>query len=253
MTNLTSPDEFLALVLESVRSKKDLDAVHDCMRAFPPSNPPLFTFNSMDTIRNQLTVLHDGRSGMDYLVFKESNNSALTGTEAVFDVAGYVAAFSLPGHVTSDRFLRLLLQMGQHTEYKIRRALHRPHTLRQSVMITAADSKEFMYAVEALSCLATYLNQYATEGQARQLSSRTAYGLPAIDAQTQLFVHEHEKNGHQELEFPAYMDPFGRIMGEVRKKSFCYTTDNVVEYAETASATDNRYALSSLRIQTAPF
>lgn len=100
-------------------------------------------------------------------------------------------------------------------------------------MIAAEDSVDFKRSVDGLSSLSTFLNQYATDGVARMPAQRTAFGVPALDAQTNLFTRKHPKMEHEELVLPEYMDPYGKLMAEVRRRSFCYTTENEVQYGQT--------------------
>lgn len=104
-------------------------------------------------------------------------------------------------------------------------------------MVAGDCCPDFTSGLEGLASLTAFLNQYATDGVARPPRDRTAFGIEALEAQTNLFNHKHPNMEHEERPFPADMDPEGKLMAEVRRKSFCYTTDNVVEYAESSSAT----------------
>lgn len=103
-------------------------------------------------------------------------------------------------------------------------------------MIAADACPYFSDSLEGLASLTAFLNQYATDGVARPPRSRTAFGIEALEAQTNLFSHKHSNMEHEECPFPTSLDPEGRLMAEVRRRSFCYTTDNAVEYGEIASA-----------------
>lgn len=101
-------------------------------------------------------------------------------------------------------------------------------------MLIASNSEEFDQSIEGLSSLASFLNQYSVDGCASQPRERTAFGMAALEAHTNLFTFKGPKMEVEEINFPSHLDPAGRLMAEVRRRSFCYTVDNAVDYKEVA-------------------
>lgn len=112
-------------------------------------------------------------------------------------------------------------------------------------MIAAADSQEFERSVDGVTALSTFLNQMSMDGCARLPPRRSFFGAPAVEAYTNLFSHKHADMEYEEISLPTYMDPKGRLMEEVRRRSFCHTSDNVVHYNEIATVKDQRSVLQT--------
>lgn len=91
-----------------------------------------------------------------------------------------------------------------------------------------------------MDSLVTYLQEFSTDGLTKNFYRSQAFGMDAVEAQTDLFTKMDDAQGLDECEFPKYMDPTGSIMDQVRQKSFLYTTENVVQYAETAKGIAER-------------
>lgn len=115
------------------------------------------------------------------------------------------------------------------------RQFFKPHSLKQRVMIAAENSTAFEQCVDSITTLSTFLNQMSTDGCARPPARRSFFGMPALEACTNLFSHKHADMEYEEIELPAYMDPRGRLMEDVRRRSFCHTSDNSVHYSEMAT------------------
>lgn len=109
MDNQPPADELLAMTITTERSKRDLISVYECMHGFPQENPALSTFSDLDTIRDQITVLHGTDNAIDYLVFNEEHPDS--GKEVFFDVAGYIVSFNLPGSSISKRSVETFCAM----------------------------------------------------------------------------------------------------------------------------------------------
>lgn len=103
MDNAAPADELLTHILASKQAHNDLEDVLLALQATQHiDNPSLSAFHTLDTIRDTITVLHGESEGIDYLVYKEGHKKE--GEEVRFDVAGYVASFSLPCHGLSQRY-----------------------------------------------------------------------------------------------------------------------------------------------------
>lgn len=132
-----------------------------------------------------------------------------------------------------------------HNRY---RQFFKPHSLKQRVMIAAIDSPEFEQSVDGITALSTFLNQMSMDGCARMPPRRSFFGAPAVEACTNLFSHKHADMEYEEILLPTYMDPKGRLMEEVRRKSFCHTSDNAVHYSEIATIKDQRSVVNITRL-----
>lgn len=107
MDNAAPADELLTHILASKQARNDLEDVLLSLRTTQHmSNPPLSAFHDQDAIRDTITVLHGANQSVDYLVYQNGHERA--GEEVRFDVAGYLASFSLPCHGLSQRYARLL-------------------------------------------------------------------------------------------------------------------------------------------------
>lgn len=106
--------------------------------------------------------------------------------------------------------------------------------------IIAQDSADFDLGLVAVDSLVTYLQEFSTDGLTKNFYRPQAFGIDAIQAQTDLFTKMDDAQGLDQCEFPRYMDPTGAIMDLVRQKSYCYTADNVVQYAESAKGVSGR-------------
>lgn len=101
-------------------------------------------------------------------------------------------------------------------------------------MLVASGSNDFNQSIEGLSSLVAFLNQYSVDGCANRPRERNTFGMAALEAQTNLFTFKSPKMECDETTFPSHLDPLGKLMVDVRRRSFCYTTDNVVEFKEVA-------------------
>lgn len=209
-----------------------LATVYEAMRRNSEGNPLLASYHDFDTIRDNIIVLHGTENERDYLVYNDQHPKA--GQEVHFDIAGYICSFNLPGNSVTTRWAMGDYGGWQRVEHCKSRLFHRPHSLKQRVTLVAYSSDEFQRSLEGLASLAAYLNQYAIDGNAMPPKERNAFGMPAIAAETNLFTYRQLEMEFEEMDFPSNLDPSGRIMAEVRRRSFCYTTDNAVEYSEIA-------------------
>lgn len=127
------------------------------------------------------------------------------------------------------------------------RQFFKPHSLKQRVMVAATESQEFEESMDGIATLSTFLNQMSKDGCARLPLRRSFFGASAVEAYTSLFSHKHAGMEYEEIPLPTYMDPKGRLMEEVRRRSFCHTTDNAVHYSEIATVKDQRSVLNITR------
>lgn len=93
-----------------------------------------------------------------------------------------------------------------------------------------------------------YLNQFSTDTAAHIPSPRKVIGLDSIVAHTKLFTRKEDVVDEEELSLPAYMDRNGTVLEEVRRKGFCYTQENDVEYAEITGTMDFSYVYLDLTV-----
>lgn len=106
--------------------------------------------------------------------------------------------------------------------------------------ISADGCKNFDQCGDALESLTTFLNQYSIDGVGKYVTSRSALGHPSLAAQTNLFSRKEDIIDGEECDMPRHMDPNGKLLATVRQRSYCYTTENAVDYSESASASNNR-------------
>lgn len=96
MDNRTPPDECISIVLASPTAKSNLSAVYECMRSSQSSNLLLSEFDDIDKIRDIATVMN-ADDGTTHLVYPDDHPTHAR-MELMFDVAGYLISFNLPGH-----------------------------------------------------------------------------------------------------------------------------------------------------------
>lgn len=116
------------------------------------------------------------------------------------------------------------------------RLLHRPHSIRQRVTISADDSPELIKAGEAIAAMKAILDQYSADGTSNHYNTRTVFGMESLEADTPLFTHQNNRGPYKEIELPANIDPTGALTTTIRQRVFCHTTDNTVQFCETDSA-----------------
>ncbi|EIM83153.1 uncharacterized protein STEHIDRAFT_114154 [Stereum hirsutum FP-91666 SS1] len=212
MDNHAPPDAFLPVILTSKQAIEDISTVYSCLERFPPSNTEyLPNFRDLDLIHDKISVLHGSDS--DFLVYNDAHERAHT--EVTFALAGYISAFDLPGRGVFQR------------------ELHKPHTLKQRVTIVAPESSGFDLSMDALTSLGSYLEQFSTEGPNLHFKPRKVLNLSALEARCNLFSRQEESVNHPLCNLPTYMDPKGKLAAQIRRRSYCHTTDNVVQYAES--------------------
>lgn len=216
----------------------DVDAVYSCMKRHPSGDPLLGEFRDIDTIRSQLSLLHDPQKKTVYLVYGDESERA--GQEVCFRIVGYIATFDLPGHGITKRCALIrdkfpLSPLSEHI-YFPRRAAFKPYTLKQRVGIVAKDSPDFDQDIEGLTSLSTYLQEFSIDGAAKNFYHSKAFGLNAVLAQTDLFTKIDDAGDDEECQLPRYIDPSRNMMELIHQSSFRYTRDNVVEYSEFTEA-----------------
>lgn len=101
MDNRTPPDDLLATALSSPTAKKSLEAVYRCLDTYGSQNPLLSQFNDLDTIGSLLTVFNS-EDGQCHLVHPPDHPTK-AGQEMMFDFAGYLVNFNLPGGNIPER------------------------------------------------------------------------------------------------------------------------------------------------------
>lgn len=116
--------------------------------------------------------------------------------------------------------------------------------MNQKVTLVASRSPEFTSATEAIRSLSMFLNQFSTDIAARVPPPVKLIGMDAIVAHTKLFTKKSDVVEGEEINLPAYIDRKGNVLEEVRRRGFCYTQDNEVEYAEITGTTDFSYVVS---------
>lgn len=104
----------------------------------------------------------------------------------------------------------------------------------------APDSTEFIASIQALRSLCMFLNQFSADVAADAFPTPKVLGMDSISAHTKLFTRKADATDGEDLVLPLYMDRKGRMLEGIRRKGFCYTRDNEVEYAEMPGASDSR-------------
>lgn len=97
-----APDDLIAMALSAPSSKKALETVYECMETYDSQNTLLSQFTELDTITSMLTVFNS-EDGQSHLVYQQDHPTK-AGQEVVFDLAGYLVSFNLPGQHIPDRY-----------------------------------------------------------------------------------------------------------------------------------------------------
>lgn len=243
MDNRASPDELLSTVLSAPTAKSDLSTVWDCMETYRSNNPLLSDFTEINQVKAIASVLN-ADDGTAHLVYRDDyQGPAKPRSEIVFDVTGYLISFNLPGQGFPQRYVSIFLDWKPLLSCG--RLLHRPHSLRQRVMLTADGSEHFNQALQSIKAIKAFIDQFVVDGTTNHSPARTAFGLETIEVHTNLFTHKKDIGLYKERDLPAYMDPTGYIAASIKKRTFCHTTDNIVLYGETDSASDWPCVISS--------
>lgn len=98
----TPPQDIFVSTISTKEYMDDVDTVYSCMKRYPSGDPLLGEFRDIDTIRSQFSLLQDPHKRTVYLVYGDDSDKA--GQEVCFRVAGYIAAFDLPGHGITKRY-----------------------------------------------------------------------------------------------------------------------------------------------------
>lgn len=230
MDNHAPPDALLPPLLSSNEAIKDVSTVYGCLEHFPAADSEyLPNFRDLDIVAKSMNVVHESDS--DILVYND--NHARARSEVTFNLAGYIAAFDLPGRNILNRYVLKVSCKYSYTDLDSS-YIHKPQTLKQRVMIVAPKSSGFEQSIDAVKCLGQYLEQFCTAGPTLRFQPRGILGLDGIETRCNLFTRYEENMRHPICSLPEYMDLSGRLAAQIRKHSYCYTTDNVVEYGESA-------------------
>lgn len=103
-------------------------------------------------------------------------------------------------------------------------------------MIAADEAPDFAKAMECIGAVKAVFDQFGEDTITNQCTGHTLFGIETLEANTALFTHDTERGLYPIIELPSYIDPTGFIGKSVRKRLFCHTTDNAVQYGETDSA-----------------
>lgn len=136
---------------------------------------------------------------------------------------------------------------NHHRSFRYRyRLLHRPHSLRQRITISADDSPELIKSMESIEAARAVLDQFAEDGTSNHVPTRTTFGFDSLEAETALFTHDSKRGPYKELHLPANIDPTGSMAITVHRHLFHHSEDNSVQYAETNSASTWRHVITLL-------
>lgn len=127
------------------------------------------------------------------------------------------------------------------------RPIHRPQLLKQRVTVTAHDSEGFRHSLEGLASLAGFLDQSSLTGAVIRPRSSDGSTEDGFTACTNLFTNKRSRIASDECPMPEWVDPQGKVLEHVRRKGYCYTTENVVQYGEISSIGRISYAKFSTK------
>lgn len=114
MDNRSSPDELLGTVLSAPSAKSELSTVWRCMENYRSSNLLLSDFTDVQKIRKLASVLN-ADDGTVHLVYRDDyKGPAKPGSEIIFDVAGYLVSFNLPGQGFPQRYVSFIFGLSNY-------------------------------------------------------------------------------------------------------------------------------------------
>ncbi|KAG6904932.1 hypothetical protein DXG01_006135 [Tephrocybe rancida] len=176
-------------------------------------------------------------------LLKINQDSREPDEEAVFTIEGMLASKKLPPVVWVENTQQE--DPGLTIQYRDTPAMSKIKFLKQSIKLVGLGAKFFDDGIEAISIIHDKFDRLFREGQLMEWLPYEG-DEPRINAANRLFTPADDVlPGEKHVPFEPAIDPAG-ILGNLAKKGFVRTEDNVVEYMEQKSAANGEHQLQKL-------